>query len=44
MRYKIVAYGPGKECMTWAENEINLEAIKQSLALDGYDDFRIEKE
>lgn len=44
MSYKIVAYGPGKSCLTWAENKINLEAKKRSLELDGYTTFTIEKE
>lgn len=44
MSYKIVAYGPRKECLTWAENKTNLEAKKQSLKLDGYTDFRIKEE
>ena len=42
MSYKIVAYGPGKECLTWAKDKTGLEAKKQSLRLDGYTDFEIE--
>lgn len=41
MTYRIVAYGPEKECLTWAENEMGLEAKKQSLMLDGYERFEI---
>ena len=33
-RYKIVAYGPGKKCLTWAD-ETNLEAIKRRLRKEG---------
>lgn len=42
--YRIVAYGPGKECLTWVASKTNLEAWKQYLRLEGYTDFRIEKE
>lgn len=42
-RYKLVAYGSGKSCLTWAENKDNLEAKKHSLELDGYTSFTIEK-
>lgn len=44
MRYKIVAYGPRKECLTWAGTKTDLEAKEQYLRLEGYTDFRIEKD
>lgn len=43
MRYKIVAYGPGKECLTWA-NDINLAWTKQRLKKEGYDEIKEEEE
>lgn len=42
--YKIIAYGPGKSCLTWASGKDNLEAKKHSLELDGYTDFKVEEE
>lgn len=44
MSYRIVAYGPGKSCLTWAGTKTDLEAKEQYLRLEGYTDFRIEKE
>lgn len=44
MSYKIVAYGPDKSCLTWARDQISLEAKEQYLRLEGYTDFRIEEE
>lgn len=41
-KYKIVAYGPGKE-LTWA-GATNLEVTKELLETEGYDDFVITKE
>ncbi len=43
MSYKIVAYGPGKECLTWADGD-NLEDKKNTLRSDGYDEFMVEEE
>ena len=42
-RYKIVAYGPEKSCLTWAD-EYNLEDTKNTLRSDGYDEFMVEEE
>ena len=42
-RYKIVAYGPEKSCLTWAD-EHNLEDTKNTLRSDGYDEFMVEEE
>lgn len=42
-KYKIVAYGPEKSCLTWA-NEDNLEDIKNALRSDGYDEFTAKEE
>lgn len=42
-RYKIVAYGPEKSCLTWADDD-NLEDIKNTLRSDGYDEFRLKEE
>ena len=42
-KYKIVAYGPGKECLTWA-GASNLEDTKEILEAQGYDVFEITKE
>ncbi len=42
-RYRIVAYGPGKECLTWA-GAINLEWTKERLRSDGYNTFDIKEE
>lgn len=44
MTYKIVAYGPEKECLTWADDKIELEIKKQSLTHDGYERFEITNE
>lgn len=44
MSYEIVAYGPGKECLTWARDQADLEAKEQYLRLEGYTDFRIEED
>lgn len=44
MTYKIITYGPGKECLTWADDKIELGIKKQSLTLDGYERFEITKE
>ena len=45
MRYKIVAYGPGKSCLTWwAGDQTDLEAKEHYLRLEGYTDFRIEED
>ena len=41
--YKIVAYGPSKEGLTWA-NEINLDITKERLRREGYLDIRAEEE
>ena len=38
MRYRIVAYGPGKECLTWAD-DANLVQIKQRLRGAGYNEI-----
>ena len=38
---KIIAYGPGKEAITWAGNDRELENIVTILKADGYDDFRV---
>ena len=43
MSYKIVACGPGKECLTWADED-NLENKKNTLRSDGYDEFMVEEE
>lgn len=40
MEYRIVAYGPGKECLTWAD-DTNLGIVKESLARRGYADIKI---
>lgn len=42
-RYKIVAYGPEKSCLTWADED-NLEDTKNTLRSDGYDEFVVEEE
>ena len=42
MSYRIVAKGPDKECLTLAQDTINLQAKIHSLKLDGYTDFEIE--
>ena len=42
-KYRIVAYGPGKECLTWA-GVMNLEWTKEYLRLEGYDTFDIKEE
>ena len=42
-RYRIVAYGPGKECLTWA-GAINLEWTKERLSSEGYNTFDIKEE
>lgn len=42
MRYRIIAYGPGKECLTWADS-INLDWTKQRLREEGYDKFIVEE-
>ena len=42
-RYKIVAYGPGKSCLTWADED-SLEDIKNTLRSDGYDEFVVQEE
>lgn len=41
MTYRIVAYGPRKSCLTWADDKIELGIKKQSLTLDGYERFEI---
>lgn len=43
MRYRIVAYGPGKECLTWADGE-NLAQTRQRLEGEGYNEITEEKE
>lgn len=40
MRYRIVAYGPGKECLTWAD-DINLDIVKERLKREGYVDIKM---
>ena len=42
-KYKIIAYGPGKSCLTWA-NEDELEDIKDTLRSDGYYEFMVVEE
>lgn len=42
-KYKILAYGPGKECLTWS-GDTNLELMKEILKAEGYDVFKITKE
>lgn len=42
-KYKIVAYGPEKSCLTWADED-NLEDIKNTLRSDGYDKLMVEEE
>ena len=42
-KYKILAYGPGKECLTWA-GATNLEVTKEILKTEGYNVFEITKE
>lgn len=39
MEYRIVAYGPGKECLTWADDS-NLDIVKESLVRRGYVDIK----
>ena len=41
-KYKIVAYGPSSECLTWA-NEVTLEITKERLKREGYSDIRVEE-
>lgn len=43
MRYRILAYGPGKECLTWSD-DINLAWTKQRLKEEGYDEIIVEEE
>lgn len=40
MRYRIIAYGPRKECLTWAD-DANLAQTKQRLEEEGYNDIRV---
>lgn len=42
MRYRIIAYGSGKELLTWADS-INLAWIKQRLKEEGYDKIIVEE-
>lgn len=42
MRYRIWAYGPGKECLTWADT-INLAWTKQRLKEEGYEEIVVEE-
>lgn len=44
MTYKIVAYGPRKSCLTWAEDSVDFETKKYSLEIDGYTNFSFEEE
>lgn len=39
MIYRIVAYGPGKECLTWAD-DTDLGAVKEILARRGYAEIK----
>ena len=41
--YKIVAEGPGRECLTWSDAD-NLEDTKRCLMEQGYESFKIEEE
>lgn len=40
MRYKIVASGFSRECLTWAD-DIDLELVKERLRRDGFVEFVI---
>ena len=42
-RYKIVAYGPSKECLTWAD-DTNLDITKEYLRRKGCFDIQVEEE
>lgn len=39
MKYRIVAYGPGKECLTWAD-DTDLGTVKELLVRRGYVDVK----
>lgn len=41
--YKIVAYGPNKKCLTWAD-DTDLGIVKDRLKRKGYSDIRVEEE
>lgn len=41
--YKIVAYGPGKELLTWSCSG-DLDNIKKCLKADGYDEIKVIEE
>lgn len=43
MRYRVIAYGPGKECLTWAD-DINLVWTKRRLKEEGYNEITVEGE
>lgn len=40
MEYRIIAYGPGKECLTWAD-DTNLDIVKEYLRREGHVDIKI---
>lgn len=43
MGYRIIAYGPGKECLTWNDAS-NVESVKNYLRAEGYDTFKIKED
>lgn len=42
-KYKIVAEGPGRECLTWARAK-DIDFTKERLKAEGYTIFKIEEE
>lgn len=44
MSYKIVAYGPGKSGLTWANDDTELRIKIDKLKEEGYTDIRLTQE